>query len=98
MNYDETLELLKSYTPVITDYKKFYSICGYVQNCSIQIWRLTVTGKLWILAKNQNGTIRALSFNLKEPDKIIANLKVIIPIMKNIAIQKQIKKIDEDFQ
>ena len=41
--------------------------------------------------------MQAHEYALSDKNKIIDNLKIIIPIMKNLAIQKQIKKIDKDF-
>lgn len=99
MNYNETLELLKSYTPLVKDYgDKFKFICGFIQNSLIPIWKLTETEHLYILTKQSSGSMQAHEYALSDKNKIIDNLKIIIPIMKNLAMQKQIKKIDKDFQ
>lgn len=98
MNHNETLELLKSYTPLVKDYgDKFKFTCGFIPNSLISVWKFTKTGHLYILTKQSSGSMQAVEYALTDKNKIIANLKIIIPIMKNIVLQKQIKKIEKDF-
>lgn len=98
MNHNETLELLKTYTPLIKDYgDKFKFVCGFIPNSLIPVWKLTETGHLYILTKQSTGSMQAHEYALSDKNKITEKLNEIIPIMKNLVLQKEIKKIDKDF-